>query len=325
MILFLKNTFIFFLVTLFVSVVPFIVYMHVTGLSSSELPALKITNSFSYNEKALFLRNKQADILTIGSSVSLNDIHSLSITNYSKSNSYLNLSSWGLSVRDIFELLKTYSSIHKPNKLIIASSVFDFTNNDKVIDYKDLRVYLTSSGYNSLFFKYFNLFYSLSEMSQKKEGKDESFHNTRTTLINDSFGAVLIRKDAMTIHRLEENLAKDVGLMDIFVDNKVSKLYEYNFNYLDSISIYCRVNKIQLYFFQSAIRGKLYEGLKQNVINKLNTHIDRERMILLRNNHHFVDCTDRVWNDSLFVDSYHLNAIGAPIFTTYCLGKSTFN
>ncbi len=293
--------------------------MKILDISFKDLPALKISSSFTLNEKLAFARNKKADIVTIGSSVSLDNLYSDDITSYFKSTSYLNMSSFGFTNKDIYGLLSLYTTIHKPKVLLINSSIGDYKFNDKLFDCADVRKYLTTTGYNETFLKYINLFYILSEAPGRKQNIDKKNDNQNQYINYDNYGGIQMRKDTNGLKK-ENPVAMAAGLDIFFNLNLVDKkIYEHNFKYLDSISIFCRKNNIELYFFQTPIRGVISKNFSNGFRNKLAEHIDRERKIILSQGHHFVNGFDRIWDDSLFNDQQHMNSVGANIYTKYCL------
>lgn len=149
--------------------------MNIFRVSFKDLPAPKITNSYTYNEKLRFLQNKQADIIGIGSSTTYFNLNTDPILSFFHSSSYLNLSSWALTNFDTYELLKLTTEIHKPKIVIMAGSIFDFSNNDKVCDYDDMKLYLTNSSIYSIYFRHTNILYVLSEMPVIKRVMMKSF------------------------------------------------------------------------------------------------------------------------------------------------------
>lgn len=72
-----------------------------------ELPPPNLTDSFSYNEKLFFLSQSdlKPEVIVLGSSMALNNINSNALIKRIKSNRVLNLSSWGMNLKDDFELL----------------------------------------------------------------------------------------------------------------------------------------------------------------------------------------------------------------------------
>ena len=102
-------------------------------------PPPNLSNSISLNAKVLFLKNNfsraNIDILAIGSSMSLNNINSSSITKAYSDEQYLNLSSWGLTMEETFNLIKIYNKKYHPKTIIISSNYSDFKGSSQKIKY----------------------------------------------------------------------------------------------------------------------------------------------------------------------------------------------
>jgi hypothetical protein len=304
---FIKNIALFFLYFILLLVVAIGAYKFKTGVTLKNMPAPNLTDSYSLNDKLSFVRKKKADVITVGSSMSLNNINSDVIVNKLKTNSYLNLSSWGLSMKDIFMMIKVYTSVHKPSTIILSSNYCDFQVRDKKFDYNEIRDYLTGvKPRMHYFFLNFNLGYHFTNFAYAKWIK--SGNNFYESLVYDKYGAVAFNPLNFKINAKRWNNVDHSGLRDAAYD------------YLDSISNFCRQNKIKLLFFQSPIRGGIYTSLKKDW---LFNHISRVKTIILNNGQVFIGSDDRVWPDSLFVDALHFNASGTREFTVYCFNKYT--
>lgn len=282
-----------------------ILYKYKTGVTLKDIPAPNLTPSYSFNDKMQFARKKRADIIAVGSSMSLNNLNSDVIINNFKTGSYLNLSSWGLTTRDIFFIIKIYSSIHKPFTVIISSTYQDFQSTDKEFNHKELSDYLkdSTSKFNDFFLNFNANYYFTYCVYHKFTKSGDNFYES---LKYDKYGAVSFNPSNFKI--------------DSSRWNKVdfSNLREASYYYLDSISSFCRQNKIKLLFFESPIRAGIYKNLDKD---SLLIHVGRVKAIILRNNHTFIDADDRLWPDSLYVDALHFNANGATQFTKYCFDK----
>ncbi len=305
MTLFLKKIllFCFFVGTL--SFCAFTILAFVFELSFKNLPPPELTNSYSLNDKLRFTKNKKAaEILCIGSSMSLNNLDSDVITDKLKTRSYLNLSSWGLSIQDNYELLKIYTSLYPhPKVLLISSNVIDFTTEKKKYDVKELKEYLRSADDWKYHLKHFNLKYYLTTFRYcKKTKSSKDFHGS---LVYDPYGAVIL--DA-------QNFKKDTSRWNSY--NLVAPKTELNYNYLDSISSFCAQNNIRLFFINAPIRSKLLDEAKMKIVTAHTLKINK----LLSNNHQqFINSYQLSWHDSLFVDATHFNSIGASRYTKFFL------
>ncbi len=280
-------------------------YFHKKHITLKNFPPPMISDSYSFNDKMLFARNKKANILCLGSSMSFNNISSEEVVHYFQSDSYLNLSSWGMNLKDIFYLLKTYASINKPEIFIINSSLQDFIEKrDKRVDYTDLKKYLTGAQLSEYYLKYGNLVYYLKNLTYSKLTK--SSRSIYESLVYDKYGGVPLDPARFVKNNRRWN----------YIPNAAPEQVEYN--YLDSLSGYCKTHNIKLLFFEAPVREGMLQ--KQNK-ELLLAHIAKVQGILRKDGNTFVNATERIWPDSLFVDGAHFAAPGAALYTHYCFEK----
>jgi len=286
-------------------------YKYKTGITVKDMPAPNLTPSYSFNEKMRFARKKKADIIAVGSSMCLDNLSSDVVIKNFKTDSYLNLSSWGLSTRDIFSIITIYSSIYKPSTVIIASNYRDFQSTDKEFDHKQLSDYLkgSSSEFDNFFLNFSVNYYFTYFVYHKYTTSGNNFTSGNTfyeSLIYDKYGGISFDPSNFKIDK------------EIWNTVDISNLREASYHYLDSISFFCSQNKIRLLFFQTPMREGIYRNLNKAWLLK---HISRVKAIVLKNNQTFIDGNDRFWPDSLFIDPLHFNANGAREFTKYCFDK----
>ncbi len=288
-------------------------YVYKYDLDWDDIPPPKFTSSFSFNDKLEFSRNKKVDILSIGSSMTLNNLSSKIVMDRLKSKSYLNLSSWGVKLKTDFDLLKIQTKIKKPKSLIFVSNIIDFTAKGKNdLDENEYKInkiveYLMST--KSIFYhlEYFNLKYYFRESLLKKEYK--SGRNFSMTLKYDDNGGIQIDSKNFQYNLQRWN--------NSFIEEPENIYYIY----LDSISNYCKENNIQFFFFQSPTREKTLIKKDSEI---LLTHCKKVENIVCNRGGNFVNSNERKWDDSFFIDGIHLNGDGADQFTTYCFNRIGF-
>lgn len=285
-------------------------YSYKYGLILADFPPPKFTSSFSFNDKLEFSRNKKADILSIGSSMTLNNLSSKIVVDRFNSTSYLNLSSWGIKLKTDFDLLKIQTKIHKPRFLFLASNIIDFTAREKdeldedECDNQKVFSYLTSSNSVIYHLEWFNLKYYFNGSLLKKGYK--SGRNFSLTLKYDQYGGTQIDP---------KNFEYQMGRWNnSFIKSPEEKYYLY----LDSITKYCKQRDIKVLFFQSPTRESLLNK-KDKII--LQNHCGKVNKIVSQSGGYFVNSNEKSWNDSLYIDGIHLNQNGADYFTSYCLDK----
>ena len=307
--------FLFFLQLLVLSTIFLACYFCTYDLSFRDMPPPNLSESYSFNNKMEFLRGqkKQARILANGSSMTLNNICSQTVIEELQSDSFLNTSSWGISMEDNFNLLKIFSEIYRPAVVIIVSNIGDFQKFKKLkktIQYPLIKGYICSNDISVIYYylKNFSLSYYLKNFLYEK--KVTSCSNDYEYLGFDNYGTV--NYDHTNFNINEERWFTDT------IDDEIPAL---EYSYLAQISSFCRSNHIQLLFFQSPYRSGLYSAFKQGTINRLKAHIHTVENILKKDNHVFVDSTDALWDDRFFADGMHFNELGAAYFTKYCFAK----
>jgi len=314
---FLKTLFAFLIFNLLLAFCFVSVYVFYYNIGFDDIPAPNLSDSYSYNEKMSFLRkaeNKQ-DIISIGSSMSLNNLHSETITKRFGTESYMNLSSWGMSMKDVYLLFATQSEIHMPKVLIIASGVMDFYEQDKTVKYEILEDYLISEDIYQIYYHLstFRLKYYIKNFKYAK--KVRSCINEYEYLGFDAFGGVNLEGENFQIDQTRWN-SDYLGYDSIF-----SQQYAY----LDSISNFCASNKIDFLFFQSPYRQGLYSGLDEVKLTRLKKHFSDVQKIIDKYGHTFVKGQNIDWEDDLFIDGTHFNMEGAKLFSEYCFDEVETN
>lgn len=278
-----------------------------------DIPAPRLSDSFSLNEKIEFIRknNKSAEIIAIGSSICLNNMHSKTIVQRLHSDSYLNTSSWGTTMQDNYLLLKILCEIHTPNTLILASNITEFQLPSKKIDSSLLKNYLISSDFisNLYYLKCFDLRYYIDNFKYAK--KVRSSKNDYEYLVFDEHGGVNLDGTNFKIDMKRWNTGFESG-----------EIIDDNYLYLDSISSFCKSNNIELLFFQSPFRNGLYSSFDNSKLAALKLHVRKIESILETDQHVFIDSNMHLWGDTLFIDGEHLSSKGAESFTEYCFDKT---
>ena len=302
--IFLKSFISFILFLILVTFGLLIFYTKKYSVNLKNIPAPQITNNYSLNDKLDFARNKYVDILSIGSSMSLNNLSSKIVIKNFKSESYLNLSAWGLNLQNILDLLIVSVKNHKPKTLIISSNIRDFGDYSGVQQqYKiDEIGDFIQSKYNLLFhLKHFNIEYYFDNYILVKSYK--SSRSIYKSLKYDKYGAVEFASKRF----MKSN---ELWKMDYISSNNIKM--NINYQILERISFFCLKKHIKLFFFNSPTRKALINDKDQEVLDK---HIKKVSKIVEGRNHFFVNSNGYDLNDSLFVDGIHLNSEGAKLVT----------
>jgi hypothetical protein len=302
---FIKHTLFFSLFSVAVFLLMAFVYVKVKSVDLNYIPPPRIANNISFNDKMVFANNKMVDHLAIGSSMSLCNLHSETITNMLHTDSYLNLGSWGLNISDSYVLLREYSKIRIPKTIFMSSNLVDFCPKQVIFDTDEVHNILTSSYISYYYIKYPEFRYYLSIANHYK--KIKSTHNIYESLVYDEYGAVCYG-DKMD----------DFNETKWFDTQVANELDQSNYAWLDSLAGFAQRHNIRFVFFQSPFREGIIEHIDQT---QLNNHTKKVASILKKYKHTFINTTDRNWADTLYVDGTHLTWKGAKVFTNYCLGK----
>jgi hypothetical protein len=275
------------------------------------LPPPNVSNSISLNAKVLYLKDNlpkgNIDILSIGSSMSLNNINSNSIAKNQYNKNYINVSSWGLNIEESFNLLKTYNIKYNPKTVIISSNLVDFFISKQKIKYNIINKFLASNNFNIHYLKFWSFSQAIRDSRLLSLYK---YDNTiYESLKFDKYGGVNYPGNNFKINdkRWQGEKLKNYSIDTI------------QYSYLDSISKYCSSNGIKFVFIQSPFREGYYSKLKKEELCIIQNHIDKVEIILNNTNSLFVNSLVENWNDRLFVDFTHLNEEGSRLYTEYFL------
>ncbi len=279
-------------------------YKHDVDINS--LPALNFSDSYSFNEKIRFMKENKTDaeILALGSSMTLNNLDSEVISKHFNSESYLNAGSWGMSPIDNYKFLQSLSEERSFKKIIICTNFCDFTEQKKKFDFDYMQNYLNSNyfGLTIDFVSNFDLEYYTTNVPYSKRVR--SAVNEYTDLQFEPYGSVPYEGTNFKIDSTRWNnthFNKDEGRS--------------HYVYLDSIAWYCSQNDIELTVLQSPYRSGLESKLDTSETRRLDEHIYRVKRIIKNRNQTFVNMTKYSWEDSLFVDGIHFNSMGSKLFT----------
>ena len=284
-------------------IIVYVSYINIKRYNLKVIPPINFSDSYSFNKKIEFSKLKKCEVLSLGSLMTLINLDSRQVIKEFNSYEYLNLSSWGLSMKDIFRLIKIYNQTNNFKTLVICSNSCDFSAKNKVFSTQDVLDYLNSKNDFFYFIKKFDLKYFISNISLANESLSGNKHYE--SFLMDDYGGVLLSD--LNFKKREERWSND----------NITPVRKKQYDYLDSINHFCLSSKINLYFFQTPIRKGLVNDVNKDFIEK---HVIKCRQIL-SNKVNFVNSMDTIWNDNLFVDGTHFNKKGAEKFTKYCFDK----
>lgn len=273
------------------------------------IPAPKITNSYSLNEKNKFLQKKinlKVDVLTLGSSIALNNAHSGVIMDMMKTASYINTAAWGLRISQIHDITKSLLDDFNPKTVILTANVVDFYPPEIQFDVSEISRYIRSNSSLKYQFRYFETDYFFRRLyTNRRNFRTNSIY---MSLNFDAFGGVLFQKEGFK--KNDERWKKKINFKPIRQENYI---------YLDSLTSLLSSKGIEFIYVQTPMReGMLNEAYSENIIK----HVEEVSAIMKKYPNTFlIDGSERVWGDDLFVDSEHLNSVGAEKFSAYFMNE----
>ena len=246
-----------------------------------------VSNSISFNSKASFiyknkLKLKHADYVILGSSMSLNNIDGVYLEKLSNKR-VINLSSWGMKIRDFNGFL---TQIYPNSKIIVNISFTDFGKSwiEKYLNFP-------FGDQNEYYNKVFDLNTFRQQVDQVGKYTNDSANRDYTSLNFDNTGSVLLSKRNFHISpKRWEGFYNAPSILELE-------------NFIDQLAC---LEKYKVYIFFSPERGKYKTANKYNSLSRLEAELKcRYRNVLFFNNY------NQNYPDSMFVDCYHFNDEGA--------------
>lgn len=284
-------------------------------LFPGRLPAPKVSDRYSFNEKVFHFDNYDADYLCLGSSIALNNFDSDVVIDKLSNSNYFNFSSWGVRPIDSYTLLKIYLDNYRPKSIFFISNVIDFY--PPVLSFNEERI-KTRINYPYSFLKPFHYLSHLDIKYYFNHFKTTQYYKSTDTIIEslkfDKYGGV----------KLDESKTTS-GKCKYWNDTlEFRNIDESNYKSLEKILVLLGSKNINFIFIQTPVR----EGLVDDEYNKkIRIHNDRVREIVNKYDQLYINGTERIWPDTMFFDYGHFNERGARAFTNYCLNifKAHYN
>lgn len=290
-------------------VIPFVGIMIFILVKRDDIPAPKLTWSYSLNEKLFAFDNYNCDYLCIGSSIALNNVNSEAVAEGLATDRYFNFASWGTRTVDLYPFLKVYLDKYHPKLIFLASNIMDFEPTEQDLEADQIRerilypyAFITPSYYLIHFdLHYYYKYYKLNKLYKFTDTINQSMKF-------DRYGGVPL------------NTKQEIPAYDEYWNKKLdfSLIAEKNYQYLDSISKMLSEKGIKFVFVQAPLRGGLTDD---EYWKEIDIHKDKVRRILNKYNQLFVDEADHKWPDSLFFDYAHFRRSGAKLFSRIFIDK----
>ncbi|MEM6342393.1 MAG: hypothetical protein AAF927_00885 [Bacteroidota bacterium] len=280
-------------------------------LLSLLLPRLGIepvlTESISYDLKLGFAAAQNAqhyDIISIGSSITLNNLHSETLLEaFPAGASYLNLASFNASISNSLATLRTVVPRYRPQTILLMSNHIDFESPKwRGLPPRLLKLYLDQKLLPYFYWRRFNLYDLLQRQRRKRRFMSEARANMQQQLRMDAYGGVPLR---VSPHNLDPN-RKDSAPISQIDPKQYQALYQ--------LVGFLRFSDVKLIFVQSPLR--LSSCQSDSCRSFQAEHIQQTRRIVESAGYQFVDLYHQLdLADSLFCDELHLNFDGPQIAT----------
>ncbi len=270
------------------------------SLNKNYVAAYRITNSYSFNEKINFLREKQdVRILGLGSSITLNNLSSEAIIDLFETDSFLNVASWGIKMEDMYKLLKEFDPLYDPEIIICVSSLIDFSLPGIEFNSQEIGDYLNQEKKKGMINDLTNISYYLRHTIKNRIYQSSNKYYS-SLMFDDHGGVALDPKDFKH---------------DPFRWNKKLSfhgLHPSSYRFLDSISYFATQRNIELILVQTPVR----ENAKRKSLKaKMENHEEMIRSILEPKGQHFINGYRLKFPDKYFADYTHMNEKGAEELT----------
>lgn len=275
----------------FLAILSTIPLLNFYGVFDSNIKLSFVSNNIATNAKSYFILQNKAKFSTakfviVGSSMSLNNIDGVYFEKLINKNT-INISAWEMKICDF----KDYVTYINPNSQIIINICFTDFNKTILQKYSNFPF-----GNKYLFFnKIINFRGFIAQRQQIVEYSSPLSNTTYNYLNFDKTGSVVYAKDNFNVSSDRWEDTRKIP-SDKELDDFVSQLAMFK--------------GYKIYLFFSPERSKYKSIGKKNAIAKLENLIkNRYSNVSFYNNY----CQD--FNDSLFVDCYHFNSLGALRYT----------
>ncbi len=272
-----------------------------------------LTESISFDIKLNEVKKRelgQVDVMAIGSSICLNDLHGPTLQAYlGEEVRYYNFASWGVTMGQNLTELQVFLRKYQPKVVLIVSTSTDFESPKMALcSENELNLYLKKYTQPYFFLRELDFFHLLHRYKKKQDLVHHPNNDPGTAYQLDQWGGANLVVPP-------ENRVKQRW------DNEtLSVVEEAQYGYLEKICQLLTAHNIPLVFVQPPMK---YGNCSSTYCQEgLRRHLDRTRQIVESQSHRFVDLySHNPYPDSLFSDEQHLNFEGPARFTGQLLEK----
>jgi hypothetical protein len=275
------------------------------------LPAPRLTPNIAVNEKVdriVRLQREGADVLSLGSSMTLNNLASGPVLAHFKGLRYVNAGAWGMGAGELIQFGPMLVERLKPSIVLVAMSPLDMIKGSRLSPRDSAAIvrHLDSARPMMGYLWHREAAYYLRQMELNRIRFDDP--GNYEYLGYDASGAALLQVDP---ERREQGRYAEVP-------PSYDKLKQERYEAFARFANYLAERDIRMIVLSSPFR----EGLTNEAVNALFAqHHARLHGILDPLGHTLLEAGDRTWPDALYADASHFNADGAQRFTAHCLAQ----
>lgn len=274
-------------------------------------PAPRLTPNIAVNEKVDRIKRQQmagADVLALGSSMTLNNLASGPVLEHFGQVRYVNAGAWGVGAAELIQFGPPLIDRLKPDTVLVALSPLDFIKGSPftATDSAAIVRHLDASSPFRSYLHDRQLAYYLRQMETNRIRFDDP--TNYEYLGYDAAGAALLNVPPALRHA--ERYAEPPPMLE--------DLKEDRFASFERFARHLQDRGIPMVVLSSPFR----EGLTDpSVEAMLEAYHVRLRGLLGPMGHVVLDAGEQRWPDSLYADASHFNKDGAELFTAHCLRK----
>lgn len=261
-----------------------------------------LTESISYDLKLAFAAEQNAphyDILSVGSSINLNNLHSQTLVEaFPAGVSYLNLASFNANIQNSRQTLEVAIPYYRPQLVIIMSNHVDFESKK----WRGLPSWLAESYLDHellpyFYFRHSNLYDLLQRRRRTRRFMSEARANMQQQMRMDAYGGVPLR---VSPANLNPNRQDTPPMTEIDPEQYLA---------LSELAHWLKAQNIKLVYVQSPLKKSNCQSLECQSFQE--RHIEQCKQIISSSGHQFIDLYHRLTlADSVFCDELHLHFEG---------------
>lgn len=275
---------------------------------SSRYSIIPFFVSVSTDSKIYELKQRHFDTIeniSMGSSMTLNNLNSEILTKHLQTDSYWNMASWGRTIGETKDMIEIMTALYHPSNIFIISYCGDFRYGSMDKCKSDVRNYLTIDN------KSLNLFYMTKyQLRCRFQNEDEQYVSyisdtmTYTNLNYDPYGGCVLR-----VYGNDVSAERMASKSDFSFD-----ITNQSYQDLKDMCEYLQKCGVKLYFVNSPTKNDYYTNQED-----VNAHIRYCDSLVSYYGHCYINemIMGKYREDTItFADPQHLNETGAKQLTT---------